>query len=952
MYIWVSNDVNFPQPSLLTAHADLYQRAFLYFTVLVQRLFIIYDCSMKKKNIDRRNFIQQCSLTTAAFISLPAWAKDMAVNAAGNDYPVHNIPANKNIDPQWIKSLYKRGTHSTFLKSKNELKYIGMPAGGLHSGTVYLGGDGRLWLWSIFNDEREGVDPKTVLWNDGNKERQILSRDGANYIEPTIAANKRVLEQGFAVKIIHNGTTIVKELKEEDWDEISFEASYPFATVTYTDKNLPVKVILKAGGFFIPLNADDSALPATFFNITIENKSQQKIDAAIIGWQENGASKITGKDEEGLKQNTVIAGDNYDGVYASYKNLKDTAISLPDGGSMCIALINKKGIVNTAFNPYPVSKEAFTESNKNLSEQIPSGKLTGSIATAATIEPANFFTADFVISWHFATINNKIKKLVADAQTGHYYGKRFKDAREVITYIAANFQSLQSNTFLWQQTWYASTLPYWLLERTFINIGTISTANTYRFETGRFWGWEGVGACEGTCTHVWQYAQALARIFPSVERDTRERVDLGIALQEDGGIMFRGEDEKRPAIDGQAGTILRFYREHQMSADNSFLENNWSKIKKTVSFMLAQDKNGDGLTDTPMENTLDAVWEGEIAWIAGLCIAAAKAGAQMAADLHDDDFAKTCNEYVAKGNQNMTDKLFNGEYFIHRPDAVQGRKKLGSYNTCHIDQVYGQSWAFQAGLGRLWDKEKTLTALRALWKYNFTTDVGPYIKTHTGGRPYALEGDAGMVMNTNPHNEPKPYGENVTWQLGYFHECMSGFEHQVAAHMMAEGMTDEALILTRAIHDRYNASKRNPYNEIECSDHYARAMASYGTFITACGFEYHGPKGYLRFNPALTPNNFKAAFTAAEGWGTFTQQQTEKLFTAAVAIKYGKLVLNEISFARQQNQRLAKAEVKISGHPIVCSLQQTGKDVNLVFNKPITIDLNQVLLVRLSKEAV
>jgi hypothetical protein len=50
-------------------------------------------------------------------------------------------------------------------KTKNELRYIGMPAGGLHCGTVYLGGDGRLWLWGIYNDDREGVDPKTVIWN-------------------------------------------------------------------------------------------------------------------------------------------------------------------------------------------------------------------------------------------------------------------------------------------------------------------------------------------------------------------------------------------------------------------------------------------------------------------------------------------------------------------------------------------------------------------------------------------------------------------------------------------------------------------------------------------------------------------------------------------------------------------------------------------------------------------
>jgi hypothetical protein len=122
-------------------------------------------------------------------------------------------------------------------------------------------------------------------------------------------------------------------------------------------------------------------------------------------------------------------------------------------------------------------------------------------------------------------------------------------------------------------------------------------------------------------------------------------------------------------------------------------------------------------------------------------------------------------------------------------------------------------------------------------------------------------------MDTNPRNDPQPYGDNITWQAGYLNECMSGFEHQVASHLMAEGMTEESLVLTRSIHDRYHAAKRNPYNEIECSDHYARAMASYGTFITACGFEYHGPKGQISFAPKIHPENFKAPFTSAEGWG-------------------------------------------------------------------------------------
>jgi len=820
-----------------------------------------------------------------------------------------------------------------------------MPVGGLHCGTLYLGGDGRLWLWGIYNDEREGVDPKTVLWNDGNTERKIKSRDGANYIEPTIAGNKRVLEQGFALKLEFNDKTIIKELKEEDWDEISFTATYPVATVTYTSKDLPVTIVLKAGAFFIPLNAEDSALPASFFNITIHNTSSQNIKASLIGWQENGAKKITGKTGEGLRQNTVIHGGGYNGVFCKYKTSIEPAPNDPDSGTMCLGLMNQACTINTSVNPFPLNKETFEDINEQLAEKSPSDKLVAGITSHSIIKPSRSFTTDYVLTWHFTTASNKMKTLVADAKTGYYYGKKFKDASEVMGYIAGRFLVLQANTFLWQQTWYNSTLPNWFLERTFVNIGTVATANTYRFETGRFWGWEGVGACEGTCTHVWQYAQALGRIFPSLERDTRERVDAGIAMQQNGGILFRGENEKKPAIDGQAGTILRFYREHQMSTDNTFLQDNWASIKNAVLFMLAQDKNGDGMTDTPMENTLDAVWEGEISWIVGLCIAAAKAAQRMADDMRDEAFAETCKAYVTKGCKNMADHLFNGEYFIHRPDTQQGRKKLGSYNTCHIDQVYGQSWAFQVGLGRLWDKDKTRSALSSLWKYNFATDVGPYIKTHVGGRPYAVEGESGMIMNTNPHNEPKPYGEAVTWQLGYFHECMTGFEHQVAAHMMAEGMTDEALILTRAIHDRYHAAKRNPYNEIECSDHYARAMASYGTFISACGFEYHGPKGFIRFNPAVSPDDFTAPFTTAEGWGTYKQKQTPTSFSVTFDIKYGNLNINEISFVISNNRKISKAEARLNGTIVACKMDQSGEDICVIFNNTATIAANQLLSV-------
>ena len=107
----------------------------------------------------------------------------------------------------------------------------------------------------------------------------------------------------------------------------------------------------------------------------------------------------------------------------------------------------------------------------------------------------------------------------------------------------------------------------------------------------------------------------------------------------------------------------------------------------------------------------------------------------------------------------------------------------------------------------------------------------------------------------------------------YFNECMNGFEYQVAGHMIWEGMVDEGLAVTRAIHDRYHATRRNPYNEVECGDHYARSMASHGVFLAACGFDVPRPEGHIGFAPRLTPEDFRRAFTAAEGWGTFSQRR-------------------------------------------------------------------------------
>ncbi len=897
--------------------------------------------------MERRRFLKTTSLLTAAGFFSSRFPL-IAGPFTKEDFLHSHFPIDKKLDAEWLQSLYERGNATTYTKTKNELRYIGMPVGGICCGGVYVGGDGRLWLWDIFNQNQVGVITKVLpIKLESFNLKEINNVEGTLYLEPLTEVSP--IQQGFALSIKQNGTTTIKRLLQDDWDEVEFEATYPVATIKYIDKNLPLEVSVRAFSPFIPGNAKDSGMPSTIQSISLRNLSGNVMEVEVMGWLENKLLLNTEKKHADFtRSNAVVKDKSSCGINLLCASGNKELEKAPDYGNMFFATLSKNAVCIDDVNK---SKDKSAYKIKDLVKASGNSPIAG-IISRNILKPGQEAGIDFIISWYTPNIcfyyNGNAQGMTVQGADFHYYTNHFDSARSVAAYFAQNYQQLTHQTFLWKETWYDSTLPWWFLERTFSNISTLATTATHRFQSGRYYAWEGVGCCHGNCTHVYQYAQAVSRIFPELERDTRERVDLGIGYDEKTGmISIRGE-KTGPSIDGQAGTVLRIYREHQMAADYHFLEGNWPKIKKAVMFVMDQDKNHDGMEDTPMENTLDALWHGEISWIVGLCIAAVRAGQAMAEEMKDLEFAAQCRQYVEKGSRNMETYLFNGEYFIHRPDPAVGKKEIGSFNTCHIDQVYGQGWAWQVNLGRILSEEKTMSALHALWKYNYMPDVGPYIKIHTGGRFYALAGEGGMVMNTNPANEDNPYGNAKAWQVGYFSECMSGFEHQVASHMMAEGMVNESMVLTRSIHDRYHAFKRNPFNEIECSDHYGRAMASYGTFISACGFTCHGPKGHIGFSPKLTPENFKAPFAYAGGWGSYSQQRGENSFSAQLKVNHGNINIKNFFVDLDKNQKAGKAEVQLDNTSVPCSFTQTGNRCEIAMNTIQLIIAGQSLSIKVN----
>jgi hypothetical protein len=247
----------------------------------------------------------------------------------------------------------------------------------------------------------------------------------------------------------------------------------------------------------------------------------------------------------------------------------------------------------------------------------------------------------------------------------------------------------------------------------------------------------------------------------------------------------------------------------------------------------------------------------------------------------------------------------------------------------------------QLGLPRIFPETESLTALASIWKYNFAPDSCAYLQSKKIGRGFSNPGDPGLIMTSFPRTDwnfekakgTQPYGQGFA---GYFNETWTGQEYQVAAHMIAEGMVREGLSIVRAIHDRYHPSKRNPWAEEEAGIHYSRAMASHGTFLAVCGYEHHGPKGHLGFAPKLTPEDFRAPFTAAEGWGTYAQTITNRKMWANVEIKRGRLRLKTLTLALpgvtpgSATARLAEQDVSVTA-------VTEGERVTLAFAQPIVI---------------
>ena len=753
---------------------------------------------------------------------------------------------------------------------ENHISKIAMPVGGIGTGTVSINGRGSLVDWEIMNIPGKGFSTVTpgndapffaIYINDGEK------RYTKGLMGPLLDYEYEHME---GRPVDHHGIP--------RFEKSTFDAAYPFGIVNLSDKNLPVNVKIKVFNPLIPGDADESGIPIAVLSYEVENKTNKPLEVSVCGSIRN----FIGKD--GSKYHIDWKGDKiYEGAVKNQnkfrKEGKISGINFlpgkvekddPAWGTMALTTdanemvtYRTSSVPNAWANSVLDFWDDFSDDGKLVEKsELNDDDPMASLAVSRKIPAGGKEVFKFFLTWHFPN-----RKAWSYDVVGNYYTTQYTDAWDVIDKTYPKLHDLEDKTLLFVNSFLSSDLPEVVKEAALFNISTLRSQTVFRLSDGHMMGWEGCmdnfGSCAGSCTHVWNYEQATAFLFGDLAKTMRD-IEFNYATRKNGSMSFRvglpliKAQTGGVAADGQMGTIMKMYRDWQLSGDTEFLRKSWPNVKNALAFAWEEnswDANADGVMEGSQHNTMDVNYSGPNPQMQFWYLGALKAAEQMAKALGDDVFARKCNAIFVSGSKRTDENLFNGEYYEHQVLDPETKKEITDYSApnmpryqlakgCLVDQLVGQYMAHICGLGYLASEANIKTTLNSILKYNSMESMENHFNNM---RSYALGKESALLMASWPKGRPKV-------PFPYFSEVMTGFEYAAAVGMMYEGMQPEGVNVVKNIRNRYDGNKRSPFDEAECGHHYARAMASWAANLAITGFHYSAINKSMEFTS--TPGKY------------------------------------------------------------------------------------------------
>ncbi|HNW59996.1 MAG TPA: GH116 family glycosyl hydrolase [bacterium] len=743
------------------------------------------------------------------------------------------------------------------------LNRIAFPLGGIGAGMISLEGTGALSQVSVRNTAAVFNEPLLFA---------AISVKGVN-------SGARVLE-GSVPKWKYYGRPNTARGGERTsyglprFRGVTFLARFPFARLELEDPHFPLQVSLTGWSPFIPGDADNSSLPVAALEYTFRNRSAAAVEAVFSFHSENFMREGAGENAIApcangfiLRQQALVAGASNQGDMAFFTDQPATVVDHCwfRGGWWDPLTMAWKNVETTTIPQNPL----ITPDAPGASLYVP-----------LKLEAGETRTIRLMAAWYVPNSDLRLGQdpagtpqcepasgCCASPYYQPWYSGKFASVSEVAHYWNAHYSDLREKSGLFSDAFFTSSLPPEVLEAVAANLSILKSPTLLRQRDGNLWAWEGCndnsGCCEGSCTHVWNYAQAIPHLFPALERSLRH-TEFMVSQNQEGHQAFRSALPIRPkvhdfhaAADGQLGGIMKVYREWRISGDTSWMTNLFPRVEASLDYCIATwDPRRRGILEEPHHNTYDIEFWGPDGMCTSFYLGALQAISIMGDTLHQD--VSPYKRLFESGKLFMQDSLYDGEYFyqkirwhgLNAPDPVTLAR--GAWNANYSEEArlllekegpkyqYGRGCLSDGVLGfwlaRVCGMADPLAAplikshLDAVYTYNLKHDLSGHVNPQ---RPtYALGDEGGLLLCSWPK------GGKLSLPFVYSNEVWTGIEYQVASHLMLMGEVEKGLDIVRTCRQRYDGRVRNPFDEYECGHWYARALSSYGLLQGLTGVRF------------------------------------------------------------------------------------------------------------------
>jgi uncharacterized protein (DUF608 family) len=676
----------------------------------------------------------------------------------------------------------------------------------------------------------------------------------------------------------------------------TFLARFPFGTVALADDTLPLKAEITGWSPFEAGDPDASSLPFAALEYRLTNAAAR----ALAGVFSFSARNFMALEKADRAVRAVPGGFVLWGA--------GTTEAPWDEGAFCVRTDDTEARVNHTwfrggwFDDLTLAwrdvEEGACYDRPPVTEGPPSPGAT--VFVPFTLSPGATKAIVVQLSWYVGKSSLRVgddppdEFPVGEWRYRPWYAKRLSGIEEAAGHWRDHYAELREKTARFSSCFHDQTLPPEVVEAVAANLTILKSPTVMRQADGRLWSWEGCGdswgCCHGSCTHVWNYAQAVPHLFPTLERTLRE-TEFRVSQDARGHQTFRAALPIRPpvhdfhaAADGQLGGIMKVYREWRVSGDTAWLRSLWTSVRTSLDYCIETwDPRHTGALAEPHHNPYDIEFWGPDGMCTSFYLGALRAAVLMGQALGDP--TPLYEELLEKGQRRMETDLWNGEYFVQKVQwkslragsPLDTKSMVGEYSPearallekegpkyqygggCLADGVLGAWMAAVCGVGEVLDREKTASHLRAVHRHNLKKDLSAHANPQ---RPtFACGSDGGLLLCTWPR------GGALALPFVYSNEVWTGIEYQVASHLMLLGRVDEGLEVVRTCRDRYDGRIRNPFDEYECGHWYARAMSSYGLIQGLAGIRYDAVERVLHVEPRLR-GDFRSFLATATGYGT------------------------------------------------------------------------------------